>query len=222
MKPLISIIIPVFNHQEYLADAIESALNQTVPCEVICIDDGSTDNSGAIADGYKIKVIHQTNRGLPGARNTGIMNATGNYILPLDSDDILQDNAIERLEQVIRETGADIVAPSFKCFGKSQQDVILMPNPTIEDFKVANRIAYCSAIRKSALLEVGGYSARMTWGYEDMALWIDLLKRGKTLVTIPDKLMLYRTKEHSMLTEALEHHDELIAQIMKDNREVYA
>lgn len=221
---MISIIVPVYNHQDYLADALDSALSQTAPCEVICVDDGSTDNSGLIADGYKdkIKVIHQTNRGLPAARNTGIMNAIGDYILPLDSDDILQDNAVERIEQVIKETNADIIAPSFKCFGLSQADVILMPNPTLNDFKTANRIAYCSAIRKSVLLEVGGYSPRMFWGYEDFALWINLLRLGKKLVTIPDKLMLYRTKENSMLSEAIKHHDELIAQIVKDNREVYA
>lgn len=221
---MISIIIPVYNHQDYLADAIDSALGQTVPCEVICVDDGSTDNSVAIADSYKdrIKVIHQTNRGLPSARNTGIMNANGEYILPLDSDDILQDNAIERLEQAIKQTGADVIAPSFKCFGMSQADVILMPNPTINDFRTANRIAYCAAVKKSALLEVGGYSAKMVYGYEDYHLWITLLRLGKRFVTLPDKLMLYRTKEVSMLTEALKHHDELIGQIVKDNREVYA
>lgn len=221
---MISIIVPVYNHQDYLADALDSALSQTVPCEIICIDDGSTDKSGGIADSYKdrIKVIHQTNRGLPAARNTGIMNATGDYILPLDSDDILQDNAVERLEQAMRDTGADVVAPSFKCFGMNQADVILMPNPTINDFRTANRIAYCAAIKKSVLLEVGGYSPRMLWGYEDYALWINLLRLGKRIVTIPDKLMLYRTKEHSMLSVALEHHDELIGQIVKDNREVYA
>lgn len=220
----ISCVIPVYNHEEYLADAIDSALAQTVPCEVICIDDGSTDNSGAIADRYKdkIKVIHQTNRGLPAARNTGIMNASGDYVLPLDSDDILQDNAVERLEQAITETGADVIAPSFKCFGLSQDDVILMPNPMIHDFRVANRIAYCAAIKKSVLLEMGGYSPKMVYGYEDYHLWITLLRLGKKIITIPDKLMLYRTKEHSMLSEAVKHHDELIAQIVKDNREVYA
>lgn len=215
-----TIIVPVYNHKEYLADALDSALSQTVPCEVICIDDGSTDGSGAIADSYKekgVKVIHQTNRGLPAARNTGIMNATGDYILPLDSDDILQDHAIERLEQAIKETGADVIAPSFKCFGLQQQDVILMPNPTINDFRTANRIAYCAAIKKSVLLEVGGYSPRMFWGWEDYHLWFDLLRREKRIVTIQDKLFLYRVKADSMIVEANKHSDELFAQLKKDN-----
>lgn len=229
MKPttdVITIGITCYNHQDYIADAIQSAIDQTTLCEIIVVNDGSTDNSLEIIRQFeysiRVKVIDQNNKGLSSARNTVIMNATGAYILFLDSDDILQDNCVQRLTEVIEQTHADVVAPSFKCFGTSQNDVILMPNPTIEDFKSANRIAYCSAIKKSVLLEVGGYSPRMTWGYEDFALWIDLLKRKKTIVTIPDKLFLYRTKEESMITEAVKHHDELIAQIIKDNPSVYA
>jgi GT2 family glycosyltransferase len=145
----------------------------------------------------------------------------GDYLLPLDSDDILLDNCVERIQQVIEQTGADVVAPSFRMFGTQQADIILMDNPTINDFKSANRIGYCSAVKREVLQEVGGYSPRMFWGYEDFALWIDLLKRGKTMVTIPEKLWLYRTKEQSMLTESLKHHEELINRIIFDNPTVY-
>lgn len=218
----LSIIIPCYQQAEYLPDAIESALAQTVPCEVIVINDGSTDHTLDIAKGYPVKVIDQINKGLASARNTGIMNATGTYILPLDADDILLENCAEKMLEVIRETDADIVAPSFKCFGMSNMEVTLNPHVMAEDFKTANMIGYFSAIRKTALLEVGGYSPRMTWGYEDWALTIDLLKRGKTLTTISEPLVLYRTKEQSMITEAIKHHDELMAQIVKDNPTVYA
>ncbi len=221
----ISVIIPTFNQQEFLSDCIDSILNQTVkPHEIIVINDGSTDNTRGILEGYedKIKVIHQVNKGLASARNTGIMNATGDYILPLDSDDLLQDNCIERLTKVIEDTNADIVAPSFKNFGLDNSLVTLMFRPTVEDFKTGNRIGYCSAIKREALLEVGGYSPRMTWGYEDYALWFDLLKRGKTLVTIPEPLWLYRVRANSMLSTAQAHHQELMTQIAKDNPSVFA
>lgn len=218
---MISIIIPSYNQKEYIADAIDSALSQTVKTEIIVIDDGSTDGSLEIARGFGVKVINQINKGLASARNTGIMNATGDYILPLDADDMLKENCVETILKVIEKTNADIIAPSFKCFGVDNINIILDKNPTIEDFKVGNRIGYCSAIKKSALLEVGGYSPRMTWGYEDYALWFDLLKRGKTLVTIRDILWLYRTKERSMIHEANEHRDELMAQIKKDNKELW-
>ncbi len=219
-----SIIIPVYNQAEYLPDAIESALGQTETCEVIVVNDGSTDNSLEVAKLYEkhgVKVISQVNKGLSSARNTGIMNATGDYILPLDSDDLLQDNAVERLVVVAETTKADIVASSFKTFEKENGLCVLMPSPSIEDFKVANRIGYCALMRRDMLLDVGGYSSRMTWGYEDYHLWFNLLSRRKLLVTIPDILWLYRVRENSMIKEADAHREELMAQIMKDFPELW-
>lgn len=220
----ISVIIPSYNQQEYLNDAIESVLSQTIkPHEIILIDDGSTDHSLEIAKKYEpeIKVISQVNKGLPSARNTGIMNATGDYVLPLDADDVALENWIERISQTIEQTNADIVSPSFKAFGVNNGKVILMSNPTIDDFKLANRIAYCSAVKREVLLEVGGYSPRMIFGYEDLHLWFDLLKRGKIIITIPEVLWLYRTKEVSMMNDSLAHHEELLQQIAKDFPDVF-
>ena len=210
----ITISISSYNQQEWLPEAIDSALNQTIPCEVLVIDDGSTDNSLAIARSYepKVKVISQVNKGLSSARNTGLMNATGDYFLPLDADDILLPNCVEK----ILKHNADIISPSFKCFGRAEDIIILMPKPTIEDFKTGNRVGYCSAIKTKFLKEVGGYSPRMTIGYEDLHLWFDLLSRGATIETIPEVLWLYRTKEKSMWHDAVAHHQELMAQIRKD------
>lgn len=208
-----SIVIASYNQQEYLPDAIESALDQTVPCEVIVVNDGSTDNSLAVARSYepRIKVISQVNKGLPSARNTGIMNATGDYILFLDADDILLDKCVETMMKY----DADIIAPSLKLFGLHDNSVIL-GDATIQDFKTANRIGYFSAIRRNKLLEIGGYSPRMVWGYEDLHIWFDLLSTGATLKVLQDVLVLYRTKAFSMLTTAQQHHQELMAQIYKD------
>ena len=219
-EPKISVILPSYNQQEFLPDAIDSALDQVVkPHEIIVIDDGSTDNSLEIAQSYiekGITVISQVNKGLATARNTGIMNATGDYVLPLDSDDMLLEDCIERVTKKIKETKADVVGISFKAFGKFNEQVLLMENPTLEDFKQGNRIAYCSAIRRSALLECGGYSPRMVHGYEDYALWFDLLTRHKKFVTIQEPLFLYRTRPGTMIETAQQHHDELMAQINKD------
>lgn len=218
---MISIIVPVYNQQDFLADAIQSALDQTISCEVIVVNDGSTDNSLEIARRFPVKVIDQINKGLSSARNAGIMNATRDYILFLDSDDILLDTCAEKLLKLAHDTGADIIAPSIKTFGTQNGDTILMANPTLEDFKSANRIPYCSLVKKEALLEVGGYSPRMYWGWEDYALWINLLRIGKTIVTTPEVLVLYRTKEQSMYTESLKYKDQLLGQIVHDNPGVY-
>jgi len=216
---MISVGIPVYNQAEYLSDAIESALNQTYPCEVIVCDDGSTDNSLEVARKYPVKVIHQANKGLASARNTLIMNIHGEYFLPLDADDILKENCVEKMEEAIKG-GYDVIAPSFKNFGVHNGEVILSGIPTLEEMKVANRLPYFCAIKKTVLQEVGGYNPKMTWGYEDYDLWFDIFKRGHSLCTLQDILVLYRTKEKSMLTEAVKHHDELMAQIRTNHPEI--
>jgi glycosyltransferase involved in cell wall biosynthesis len=214
-----SIIIPSYNQEAYLKDAIESALAQDfTDYEVIVVDDGSTDKSLSIAKSYepKIKVVSQVNKGLSSTRNTGIMNAIGEYIYPLDADDMMRKDCLTIVDKHLKETDADILAPSFMTIGTTNQVVYLMDNPTLDDFKIANRIGYFSAIRRSKLLEVGGYSPKMVWGYEDYHLWQDMLKRGFKLVTVKDVLIMYRTKENSMITTAQAHHEELMAQIKKD------
>lgn len=217
---MITISISSYNQAEYLPEAIVSALLQN--CPVIVVDDGSTDNSLEIAHQYEMKyfprlqIISQVNKGLSSARNTGLMNCETDYILFLDADDILLPNCVEKILEKINETNADVIGLSFKEFGLRDTIISLMPNPTIEDFKVGNRIGYCSAIKREVLLECGGYSPRMTTGYEDYHLWFDLLSRGKKITTIPEILWLYRTKEKSMIHEAQAHHIELMTQIAKD------
>lgn len=225
------VIIPSFNQQEFLPDAIESCLNQSKkPSRVIIVDDGSTDGSLEIARKYMldskwhndpvITVVSQVNKGLASARNTGIMHSNAGYVVFLDADDMLKDDYIKRVSEVANKTDADIIAPSFKCFGVSQNEILLMENPKMKDFvtngKPTNRIGYCAAVKRKALLDVGGYSPRMTWGAEDLHLWINLLSRGKKLVTLQEVLWLYRTKKESMWTDTAKHVDEFMAQIKKD------
>lgn len=146
---------------------------------------------------------------------------TGDFLLPLDADDLLKENAVEKIQEVIdKDDFADIIAPSFKTFGTASQEMIIQ-DTNVMQFLEANRIGYFSAIRKSKLLEIGGYSPKMTWGYEDYHLWINLLNRGAKLVTMKDVLVLYRTKENSMITVAQAHHDELMTQIKFDFKELY-
>ena len=98
MQPSISVVIPVYNVEKYLSKCVDSVLSQSfTDYEILLIDDGSTDNSGRLCDNYAekyscISVIHQENKGLGGARNTGIDHACEDYILFLDSDDYLYSN----------------------------------------------------------------------------------------------------------------------------------
>src|SRR3990167_2770622 len=220
----ITLGIPCYNQAQYLTEAIESVLAQTLkPHEIIVCNDGSPDETRYMAQQYSgVRYIEQVNKGLSSARNTILMNATGDYILFLDADDKMLENCLKVVsDTIVNNPDADIIAPSFKCFGKFQDEILLMPSPQLKDFKFVNgvpqnRIGYFSAIKKEALLEVAGYSPRMTFGWEDLHLTINLLSRNKKIVTIPEVLMLYRTKEHSMIHEANAHATELKNQIFKD------
>ena len=103
MKPLVSVIIPVYNVEPYLRKCVDSVIKQTYEnIEIILIDDGSTDRSGSICDEYKVNdkritVIHQNNSGLSIARNVGINNCKGDYICFIDSDDFVLPEFVETL-----------------------------------------------------------------------------------------------------------------------------
>lgn len=218
---MISIVIPVYNMEQYLPDCLDSIKVQTCKnFEVIIVDDGSTDNSGTIADHYAEEngwcVIHQVNKGLSSARNAGIMGSERNFVLFIDSDDMLMENAVEIIIKTIQENDDDIIAPSLKCFGLNNDEIILMDSPSLSDFRIGNRIGSCVCIRLSALVKVGGYQPKMVQGYEDLALTCDLLSRGSTITTIPEVLWLYRVKENSMAITAKDHHKALLDQINFD------
>ena len=113
--PKISVIIPVYNVEKYLRQCLDSVIKQSLPdIEIICIDDGSTDNSLQICNEYaindsRINVIHQKNSGLGCARNSGLKNANGEYILFVDSDDWIEENACLEMYNKAVEINADIV-----------------------------------------------------------------------------------------------------------------
>lgn len=112
---LLSVIVPVYNVEEYLPTCIESVLNQTFKdFEVILVDDGSTDESGQICDEYakkdeRVKVIHKENGGLSDARNVGLLSSKGKYIAFVDGDDFIIETAFEKLMRKITIYDAEIV-----------------------------------------------------------------------------------------------------------------
>ena len=116
---MISVIVPIYNVELYLEEAIESVMHQTyTDLEIILVDDGSTDGSGEICDRYqkrdsRIKVIHQENRGVSAARNAGIDICKGEMIAFLDSDDAFCEDMLQKLSDAMLESGADIVECNY-------------------------------------------------------------------------------------------------------------
>lgn len=114
-----SVIVPIYNVEEYLPTCIESVLGQTFSdFELILVDDGSPDNCPEICDAYakrdnRIKVIHKENGGLTSARRAGIKEAQGEYVMGLDSDDLIEADTLETAYKIIKETSAQIVSFSY-------------------------------------------------------------------------------------------------------------
>lgn len=129
MKDLVSIVIPVYNVGEHLNFCLESILAQSYKnWEVLLVNDGSTDNSKLICDIWakkdsRIRVFHKSNGGVSSARNLGIKNATGQYIMFVDSDDWLDSNAIEMLLNRLEQTQAD--ACFCNCYYKNEDQLLI-------------------------------------------------------------------------------------------------
>jgi glycosyltransferase involved in cell wall biosynthesis len=139
MKPLVSILIPCYNCEQWLAKTLESALAQTWQHkEIIIVDDGSTDNSLSVAQRFEsptVKVIHQKNQGQSAAENRALQEAQGDFIQYLDADDLLSPDKIERQIKLIGDSNSEFVAAGeWSRFYKSPQEALFIPQPLWNNF----------------------------------------------------------------------------------------
>ncbi|MBO4432933.1 MAG: glycosyltransferase [Clostridia bacterium] len=181
----ISVIIPVYNVENYLKKCVDSVLAQDFDdCEILLIDDGSTDSSGQICDEYgnkypQIKVVHQENKGLGGARNTGIKAATGKYLLFVDSDDFIKSDMLNILYKTAEDTAADVVLFGAD-FVDEQGNVLAVRMPLCSE-KIITKptdqfLLYCKdtcawdkLFRRSLFTENDIYFPERIW-YEDLCV----------------------------------------------------
>lgn len=118
-RPLVSVIVPIYNVKKYLTKCLESIIDQSYKnLEIVCVDDGSTDGSKEILDSLsltdqRLKSIRQSNLGLSAARNTGLAESTGEFIYFVDSDDWLHPRAVEKIVEFFLKTDADFITTSF-------------------------------------------------------------------------------------------------------------
>lgn len=201
--PTVSVVIPCYNQGRYLDEAVASVLAQTFrDFEIIVIDDGSTDEETIrLFSSYSrpgTRVIRTPNQGLAEARNTGIREARGKYILPLDADDRIAPGYLEKAVAVLDtrpKTG--IVYCLAETFG-ARQGLWPAPEYSLKRMLLGN-IIFCSALfRREDWEEVGGYNRNMAVGWEDWDFWLSLIERGREVFRIPEVLFFYRVKEGSM------------------------
>lgn len=193
--PKISVIIPCYNQEPYIAECIESVLAQTfTDYEIIVINDGSTDNSAQIVSKYmtnypQIKLINQSNQGVIAARNNAISQAKGYYIYPLDGDDKIHPKCLETLYAA--KDNADVISSEVELFGEKNERLQLR-RPTKMNMIKSNQVV-CSALYKKSDWEIyGGYDANMKNGLEDWEFWLNFIEDNKTFYRVGRVLLYYR------------------------------
>jgi len=182
---MVSVIVPCYNHARFLGEAIESVLAQTYrPAEVIVVDDGSADDTAGVAARYPVRYVRQANQGLAAARNTGIRNSRGAYVVFLDADDRLLPDAlaigVQELEahaecafvagrySVIAEDGSHVAVPAAEDPGPDHYRALL----------IRNHIGHCGAViyRRDIVERLGGFDTRWRAG-EDYDLYLRIARQ---------------------------------------------
>lgn len=219
--PLVSIIIPTYNSAAFLEETFNSALGTTYPnFEIIVMDDGSTDQTKTILESWaerfpeKIKVFHQCNQGPSIARNQGIYKASGEYILPLDSDDKIHPDYISKaLEKFENDPEVKVVYCEAEKFGGKCEHWRLKPF-SLYQLALDNMIFVSALFKKSDWKKTGGFDPRFYYGWEDWEFWINLLKNGGKVEKLPMIGFYYRIRKGSRRKSTNKTGKELTIQLL--------
>lgn len=195
MGPLVSVVIPVFNGERFLREAVQSVLDQKYsPVEIIIVDDGSTDDTATVARSFTetVRYLHQANQGPAAARNRGIEHAQGSLIAFADADDLWPAGKLElQLSYLLRDPNIDIV------LGRIQQ-VLLSATQSQEFAEPAFSVNLGSAVIRASVFErVGLFDETMRYS-EDVDWFMRAREGGAAIVTIDAVTLLYRQHEHNM------------------------
>ena len=228
MNPLVSIIVPCYNQAEYLPEALDSVLAQTYPnWECIIVNDGSPDNTEEVAKVYcekdkRFKYLYKENGGLSSARNTGIKASSGEFILPLDSDDLIGNDYLEKAMLRFRDfPNTKLVYCKAQLFGNEEGEWMLPEfNYT---WLLFENVIFCSALfRKTDYDKTTGYDENLREGLEDWDFWLSLLSESAIVCKIPEVCFYYRIREKSMLRSLTKEIGlELRSKIYDNHKEKY-
>jgi glycosyltransferase involved in cell wall biosynthesis len=229
---LVSIIIPCYNQGNYLLDAVNSVKKQAYTnWEIIIVDDGSTDkNTIKLLDkinDQKIKVLHTKNQGLAMARNNGIEGSKGGFLLPLDADDMIDEEYLKKALRIFTtHKEIDILYPKVKIFGDYSSEISFSAKISIPEELISNNLSYCSIFRRRVYQKIKdkrgfGYNPKMEFGYEDWEFWICALEQDFTFSLLDYFLFYYRKHGVSMLEKAHTKHLELYSRIIDEHKEIY-
>lgn len=211
----VSVIVPVYNTEKWVEECIRSIQNGGYDnLEIIVVDDGSHDNSGVIINQLfendpRIMYVHKKNGGLPAARESGLKVSTGDYILFVDSDDCLKENAIKIMVDHAVKTDADMVFSDYLLLYHSSPSAILNMNP--KEVKITTGVSYlrnriecyaCMKLFKRELLD--GVVQQKSSVCEDLFFMVQVLVRCKKIEYVNLPLYVYRQTENSIMRASRE------------------
>jgi glycosyltransferase involved in cell wall biosynthesis len=223
------VVIPCYDSERFVRETVGSVLRQTVrDFEIILVDDGSRDRTCEVvedlirANGDRaIRLLRQPNGGVASARNRGIAEARGRYILPLDADDLIAPTLLEECAAALdAEERAAVVFTDRRDFGAVDEEWRAGVFE-LERLKYLNQIGACSMFRREMWAALGGYRTNVD-GFDDWDLWIAAAARGFRGHHVPKPLWLHRVREGSLLTRILPGYERLYARIILNHREVYS
>lgn len=200
--PRVSVVVPCYNHGAYLDEAVASVLDQTfTDYEILVVNDGSTDPATcALLADYRrprTRVIHTANQGVAAARNRGISEAAGEYILPLDADDRIGPTYLEQAVVVLdARPNTAVVYCRASLFGEAS-GAWELPKYTLPHLLLDNQIFSAAVFRREAWRRAGGYSVRMRHGWEDWDFWLRMLGQGGDACQLDETLFFYRIRSDS-------------------------
>jgi glycosyltransferase involved in cell wall biosynthesis len=226
---LVSVIMPCYNQGVYLSQALDSVVNQTYQnWECIIINDGSEDNTENVAQQYcrkdnRIRYIYQENSGVISARNNAIRTSRGGVILPLDADDYIAPEYLEKAVAVLEaEPLCKIVYGKCWLVGNKNEPFVL-PDFSIEQILVGNCIHNSALYRREDYNLVGGYNSNMVDGWEDYDFWLSILEteQGSYAHQINEVLFYYRVLNISRSSRADANERKLRLQIVDNHKQLY-
>ena len=229
-RPRISVVIPCYNHGRFVDEAVDSVLNQTFQdFEIIIVNDGSTDPvTNELLRNYHrphITVYTIENSGTPGARNYGIERSRGEYIFPLDADDKIAPECLEKCLSVLdRNPKFGFVYAYVKFFGGEEEGEWFTEQFNGPRLLLGNMVCGSSLIRRKAFDDVGGYNIEMREGREDWDFWIGMVEKGWQGYRIPEHLFLYRKRAGTMSSKSNMPHNRvrLLGRIVKNHSEIFS
>ena len=224
---LVSVIIPCFQQGIYLAETLDSVLNQTYSnWECIIVNDGSTDNTHPVASEYcnkdtRFQYLEQSNLAQSAARNNAIHASKGELILPLDADDIISPTYMEKaVEHFTDHPETKLVYCKAMQFGAINGPWNL-PEYNYDSFIWINSIFCTAFFKRSDFDKTSGFNTEMHHGFEDWDFWLSLLDKYSIVYQIDEYLFHYRKKNQSMDSISHQHMREIYNTIYYNHKDIY-